>query len=159
MHHQLGAHEVMEAHEVLTNVIDGVNMYLLYRPHVKDQQLQQILDKQLHHMEQDYQNMVSMLSHHQGMSAERYHSRMTTNAEYARNARSEKQPKFHVKLLIKWESSHVSVPVGSKKKKARETGRVNVARTMTRAISWTTPFMMGNGCPVSERNRSLRTRS
>lgn len=82
MHPQLGAHEIMEAHEVLTDTIDGINQFHLYRPHVRDQQLQQILEKQVNFMEQEYQNMVSMLSQHRGVSAEPYQSRINAGIKY-----------------------------------------------------------------------------
>ncbi|MFZ5633863.1 MAG: spore coat protein [Bacillota bacterium] len=82
MHHQLGAHEVMEAHEVLTDTIDGINQFMLYRPHVRDQQLSRILDKQIGFMEQEYQNMVALLSQQRGVSAEPYHSRINPSVKY-----------------------------------------------------------------------------
>jgi spore coat protein CotF len=58
---RFGAHEVMEIHEVLTSAIDGMNQFQLYRPHVKDQQLMQILDHQLQFMLNEYNNMVQMI--------------------------------------------------------------------------------------------------
>ncbi|MCL6612671.1 MAG: spore coat protein [Peptococcaceae bacterium] len=82
MHQQLGAHEVMEAHEVLTDIIDGINRFMLYRPHVRDQQLQQILDKQVNYMEQEYNNMVSLLSRQRGVPAEPYQSRINAGVKY-----------------------------------------------------------------------------
>lgn len=57
----LGAHEVMEVHEILTCAIDAVNQFQLYRPHVKDAQLQQILEHQLQFMTNEYNGMVGML--------------------------------------------------------------------------------------------------
>lgn len=82
MHHQLGAHEVMEAHEVLTGTIDAINQFMLYRPHVRDQQLGQILDKQVSFMEQEYQNMVGMLNQQKGISSEPYHARINPGVKY-----------------------------------------------------------------------------
>ncbi len=82
MHHQLGAHEIMEAHEVLTDIIDGINQFTLYRPHIRDQQLQQILDKQVNYMEQEYQNMVTLLSQQRGVSVEPYQSRINASIKY-----------------------------------------------------------------------------
>lgn len=61
MNAKLGAHEVMEIHEVLTDTIDGINQFQLYRPHVKDQQLGAILDHQLQFMEQEYNEMINVL--------------------------------------------------------------------------------------------------
>ncbi|MBE3572617.1 MAG: spore coat protein [Moorella humiferrea] len=57
-----GAHEVMEIHEVLSDTIDGINQFQLYRPHVKDPQLHSILDKQLQFMTQEYNNMVQAIN-------------------------------------------------------------------------------------------------
>jgi len=58
----LGSHEVMQLHEVLTDAIDGINQFELYRPHVKDQQLGSILDKQIQFMNQEYNSMVQALN-------------------------------------------------------------------------------------------------
>lgn len=58
----LGAHEVMELHEVLTHAVDGINQLQLYRPHVNDQQLASVLDKQLQFMNQEYNNIVQSLN-------------------------------------------------------------------------------------------------
>ncbi|MEW9668442.1 spore coat protein [Ammoniphilus sp. 3BR4] len=59
---QYGAHEMMEIHEVLTDTIDGINQFQLYRPHVKDPQLLSMLDNQIRHMTQEYNNMVTLLN-------------------------------------------------------------------------------------------------
>lgn len=60
---ELGAHEMMQLHEVLTDKIDGINQFQLYRPHVKDTQLRSILDNQINFMAQDYNNMVQTISY------------------------------------------------------------------------------------------------
>jgi len=57
----LGAHEVMEVHEVLSDAIDGINQFQLYRPFVRDQQLLGILDNQLQFMIQEYNSLVQLL--------------------------------------------------------------------------------------------------
>jgi len=61
---ELGSHEIMELHEVLTDAVDGINQFQLYKPHVKDPQLNTILDNQLNFMVQEYNNMVQTVSHH-----------------------------------------------------------------------------------------------
>ncbi|MFC4078130.1 spore coat protein [Salinithrix halophila] len=66
MKQKMGAHEIMEAHEVLTDTIDGINQFQLYRPHVKDPQLGQILDRQLQYMIQEYDQMVTMINQQGG---------------------------------------------------------------------------------------------
>jgi spore coat protein CotF len=62
MNRKFGAHEMMELHEVLTDTIDGINQFLLYRPHVQDHQLLSILDNQMQFMMQEYNSLVSMIS-------------------------------------------------------------------------------------------------
>lgn len=57
----LGAHEVMEVHEILTGAINTVNHFQLLRPYVKDQQLRQMLENQLQFTVQEYNSMVQML--------------------------------------------------------------------------------------------------
>jgi len=72
---EFGAHEIMEAHEVLTDTIDGINQFELYRPQVKDPQLAQILDKQVRFMNQEYQNLSTYMNQHRGVSPAIYQSR------------------------------------------------------------------------------------
>lgn len=61
----LGAHEVMEIHEVLNEAINGINQFQLYYPLVQDVQLKQMMEHQLQFMTNEYNNMVQML-HNQG---------------------------------------------------------------------------------------------
>jgi len=68
MNRKFGAHELLMCHEVLNNHIDGINQFELYRPHVKDQVLMGILDNQVNHLYNGYQNSVNFL-HNQGMGA------------------------------------------------------------------------------------------
>jgi spore coat protein CotF len=77
-----GAHEVMEAHEVLTDTIDGINQIELYRPHVQDQRLAQILDNQLNALVQGYNNIVNYLSQSGNTQAIPYRSSMNTRIKY-----------------------------------------------------------------------------
>jgi spore coat protein CotF len=64
---QYGAHEVMEVHEVLTDTIDGINQFELYRTHVKDPQLGSIIDKQIRFMTDEYNNFIQVINQ-RGMS-------------------------------------------------------------------------------------------
>lgn len=82
MHHEFGAHELMEAHEVLTNTMDGINTFSLYRQHATDQQLAQIIDRQVNFMEKEYNDMVSYLSNHRGVTPDVYQSRSNTSIKY-----------------------------------------------------------------------------
>jgi spore coat protein CotF len=59
----LGAHEVLEIHEILTDAINGINQFELYRPHVNDHDLRQILDSHLMFMVNEYNHMVQALNH------------------------------------------------------------------------------------------------
>ncbi|MDK2820767.1 MAG: hypothetical protein PWP31_732 [Clostridia bacterium] len=59
---QFGAHEIMEIHEVLTDTIDGINQFQLYRQHTRDPQLRQILDKQIQFTTQEYNNIVQAMN-------------------------------------------------------------------------------------------------
>lgn len=89
---QWGAHEAMEVHEVLTDHIDGINQFELYRPHIKDQQLMSILDKQLQHMVSGYQNLVNYV-HNQGMhAAEPYRAPRTNRVKYGLQQPAPNQP-------------------------------------------------------------------
>ncbi|MFZ7101824.1 MAG: spore coat protein [Peptococcaceae bacterium] len=78
----LGAHEVMELHEVLSNVINGINQFELYRPHVRDQQLGSILDKQLQFMTQEYNNMIQSLNQQGITMGSPYNSPKMVNPQY-----------------------------------------------------------------------------
>jgi len=96
---KLGAHEVMQAHEVLTDIIDGINQFELYRPHVKDQQLMQILDNQVNHMYGSYQNLVNYL-HNQGMgSAVPYRIPRTQNVKYGLRQPSPVEPNASINYM------------------------------------------------------------
>ncbi|MBU8907698.1 spore coat protein [Desertibacillus haloalkaliphilus] len=67
MNKQLGAHETMEIHEVLTSAVNGLNLFKLYRTHVSDPQLQNLMDKQLQFMTQEYNTIVQAVNN-RGMS-------------------------------------------------------------------------------------------
>lgn len=58
----LGAHEVMELHEVLSDTVTGINTVQLYSEHCKDPQLKSIVNKQLDFMTNEYNNMASAAS-------------------------------------------------------------------------------------------------
>lgn len=58
----LGAHEVMEIHEVMNMAIDGINQFQMLLPLIRDQQLRGICSNQLGFMNQEYNTMVQMLN-------------------------------------------------------------------------------------------------
>lgn len=49
-----GAHEVLDVHEVLSASIAAMNQFILLRPHVQDQELLNILDRQYAFMLDEY---------------------------------------------------------------------------------------------------------
>ena len=92
MHHELGAHEVMEAHEVLTGTMDGINTFSLFHQHATDQQLTQIIDRQINFMEKEYNDMVNYLSNHRGVTPDVYHSRSNASIKYGLRSPSPVEP-------------------------------------------------------------------
>lgn len=80
--HKLGAHEIMEAHEILTSAIDSLNTSHLIRGHVKDQMLSQIIDRQINFMEKEYNDMVSYLTQNRGVNPDVYHSQRANTINY-----------------------------------------------------------------------------
>jgi spore coat protein CotF len=49
-----GGHEIFDLHEVLGAAIAGLNLYTILRPHVQDQELLTMLDRQFHFMQEEY---------------------------------------------------------------------------------------------------------
>lgn len=58
----LGAHEVMELHEILNAAIDGINQFQMLMPLIRDPQLRGICGNQLRFMNDEYNAMVRMLN-------------------------------------------------------------------------------------------------
>ncbi len=79
---ELGAHETMELHEILNGTIDGINLFQLYRPHVRDRELQTILEKQLQFMNHEYNNIVETVNKHQVNRATPYRSPKNFSPDY-----------------------------------------------------------------------------
>ena len=82
MHHEFGAHEIMEAHEVMSSTINGINMFELLRQQANDPQLSHIIDRQVQFMQKEYNDMVSYLTHHRGVTPETYHMRNEQSVNY-----------------------------------------------------------------------------
>jgi spore coat protein CotF len=59
----IGAHEIMDCHEVLCNTINGINLFQLYQPYCQDQELKNILQNQLSFMTNEYNSLVNALQH------------------------------------------------------------------------------------------------
>jgi len=77
-----GAHEVMQLHEVLTDTIDGINQFQLYRPHTQDTQLRSILENQIQFMNREYNNMVQALNQRGMNEAVPYRTVRNVNPTY-----------------------------------------------------------------------------
>jgi len=89
---ELGAHETMELHEVLTDTIDGINQFQLYRPHVKDPQLRTILDNQISFMTNEYNNMVQTVTQHTRGDAVSYRGVKNVSPSYGLSTPSPNAP-------------------------------------------------------------------
>ena len=53
-----GGHEVMDVHEVLSTAIGAMDHYTMFRSHIKDTNLLDILDRQYQFMQQEYNTTV-----------------------------------------------------------------------------------------------------
>jgi spore coat protein CotF len=78
----LGAHEALEVHEVLTDSINGINLFHLYRPHIQDEQLMQVADRQVTFLEQEYNGMVNLLNQRGMQQAVPYRALKTASPKY-----------------------------------------------------------------------------
>ncbi|MDQ0230027.1 spore coat protein [Metabacillus malikii] len=58
---QLGAHEMLECHEVLMCAINGINQFQLYQPYCQDEELKNILQNQLSFITNEYNTLVNAL--------------------------------------------------------------------------------------------------
>ncbi|WP_139488279.1 spore coat protein [Brevibacillus dissolubilis] len=77
-----GAHEILDMHEVLEATINDINTMQLYRPHVKDQQLASIMDKQMQFSVQGYNLLVNTLNHTGNQQAIPYRAPKMTSPTY-----------------------------------------------------------------------------
>lgn len=57
-HMNHGGHEMFDVHEVLSGAIGTMNQYVLLRPHVKDPELRDILDRQYNWIQDEYNATV-----------------------------------------------------------------------------------------------------
>lgn len=77
----LSAHEVLMTEEVLSGLINEINTCELFRPHVRDQRLGQILDNQMNHLIQGYNNIVEYLHTRGTAPTKTYRTRMFINPQ------------------------------------------------------------------------------
>lgn len=96
---QFGAHEIMELHEVLTDAIDGINQFELYRPHVQDQQLGAMIDRQINFMTQEYNTMVQALNQKGANPGVQYRPQGSAEPVYGLRNPQPQSPMFDVNRL------------------------------------------------------------
>ncbi|KAB2952406.1 spore coat protein [Heliorestis acidaminivorans] len=96
---KIGAHELIMTHEVLTSTIDTINTFELYRPHIKDQRLSQIVDNQLRHMQSNYQSLVSFLQTRQNQSSHSYRTPIQSSPAYGLRNPAPQQPNSNVNQI------------------------------------------------------------
>lgn len=77
----LGAHEVLMTEEILCGLINEINTCELFRPHVQDQRLAQIMDNQMNHLIQGYNNIVEYLHTRGTAPTKTYRTRMFINPQ------------------------------------------------------------------------------
>jgi spore coat protein CotF len=80
--HKLGAHETMQAHEILTTAINTMNTFHLIKGQIKDQQLSQIMDRQLNFMEKEYNDLLSYVTQTRGINPEVYQAQRSASINY-----------------------------------------------------------------------------
>lgn len=95
----LGAHEVMEVHEVLTSEINDINTMQLYRQHVRDTQLAGIIDKQLQFAVQGYNQLVQSVQSKGMQSAVPYRAPKTATPTYGLHQPASVSPAMTVNAI------------------------------------------------------------
>lgn len=92
MNTTIGAHELMEIHEVLSDTIDGINQFQLYQPHCKDPELQNILQNQINFMTNEYNSMVQMLRNKSQQNIGTYRTAKSVNPAYGMSGSTPETP-------------------------------------------------------------------
>lgn len=77
-----GGHEVFDVHEVLSGSIGTMNQYMMLRPHVKDQELQNILDRQYQFMQDEYNTTLECFQSGQDPSKPTQSYKMTQGNDF-----------------------------------------------------------------------------
>ncbi|WP_010278131.1 spore coat protein [Paenibacillus senegalensis] len=89
----LGAHEVLELHEVLNDAIHGLNTLNLFRPYAQDHMLQAIMDRHIQVLTMEYNSMVQ-LANQQGAGQAVPARRMSAGMNPAINMNQTFQPMY-----------------------------------------------------------------
>lgn len=96
---QFGAHEIMEVHEVLSCMIEGINRFSLYKQFIQDPQLNSIMDSHLQFMNQSYNNITSYLHNRGSINSVPYHGVKKSTVQYGLRNPSPVQPHNNVQNL------------------------------------------------------------
>lgn len=89
----LGAHEVLELHEVLSDAIHGLNTLNLFRPHAQDQMLQGLMDRHIQVLTMEYNNLIQ-LANQQGAGQAVPARRMSAGMNPANHMNQSFQPSY-----------------------------------------------------------------
>ncbi|MFY3791214.1 spore coat protein [Ureibacillus sp. MALMAid1270] len=89
-----GAHEVLDVHEVLSASIGALNTFIFFRPHVQDQELLNILDRQYAFMLDEYNITVECFKTGQDPShpTRSYKMQMGNDSKYGLTPGQPKKP-------------------------------------------------------------------
>lgn len=91
----LGAHEVMEIHEIMNMAIDGINQFQMLMPLIRDSQLRNICNNQLSFMTQSYNTLLQMLSRQGAETAPPYRSPRANMPVYGLDQPAQVAPNAH----------------------------------------------------------------
>ncbi len=92
-----GGHEVLDVSEVLTGAIGVMDQYTMLRQHVQDQELMDILDRQLQFMQQEYNTTVECFKTGQDPAVPTQSYKMNQNNDFIYGL-TPSQPKKPVQL-------------------------------------------------------------
>lgn len=92
-HFNHGAHELMDVHEVLSAAIGALNLSTILRPHVKDQELLTILDRQYAFALDEYNMLVECFKTGKDPSHRTASYKMTTDNDFTYGMKPASQPK------------------------------------------------------------------
>lgn len=98
MNNQLGAHETLELHEVLQGMLNGINLFKLYKPFIRDNNLERLMIHQLGFLTNEYNILVSNLgSITEGVRSYGFNTRFIP--KYGLHLHNTQQPAADYKLL------------------------------------------------------------
>ncbi|MEH7108836.1 spore coat protein [Bacillus sp. JJ1764] len=94
-----GGHEMFDVHEVLVQSIDTLNQYMMLRPHVKDQELLGILDRQYQFIQDEYNITLECFQSGQDPSKPTQSYEMQQDNDFVYGLKQTSQPKRPMQSL------------------------------------------------------------